>query len=140
MKDFINKIIKKVFSKEFILYGIFGVITTLVNIGCFAVFNRIFALSVDLSNILSISIAIIVAYLTNRKIVFGSTAKTFKDILAEIYKFILARIVTMFIEFYGVKFLYEVLHIDSMISKISITVLVIILNYIFSKLFVFKKK
>lgn len=139
MKELINKLIKKFLTREIILYLIFGIVTTLVSIGSFALFTRVFSLEENLSNILSIILAITVAFFTNRTLVFNSQAKTVKDFFSEVFKFILSRALTMLIEIFGFVLMFEILHINDLISKISITFLVIILNYIFSKLFVFKK-
>ena len=75
MKD----LIKKFFTKEIILYAIFGVLTTLVNIVCFYILTKFINLEENFSNVISIIAAILFAYFTNRKFVFNSTATTAKE-------------------------------------------------------------
>ena len=140
IKSLITVIIKKVFSREVIFYGIFGVLTTIVNFACFYVLTSFLNLEENFSNTIAIIIAVLFAYLTNRKLVFNSTAKTPKEIFTEAYKFFIGRGATMLVEFFGFMLLFNVMNIQKDISKVSITVLVIILNYFFSKFFAFKKK
>ncbi len=93
----LNALIKKVLTKEVILYIIFGVLTTLVN---FVVFYLLTLISLDenLSNIIAIILAVLFAYFTNRKFVFNSTTSGLKERLNEFYKFILGRAFTMVLE------------------------------------------
>ena len=134
----IKLLLKKVLTREVIMYLIFGVITTLVNLVCFTIMTSLFFLNENFSKGVAIVLAVLVAYFTNRKWVFTSKAETFKEKLNEFGKFILARAVTMVIEYAGFALLFNVLGIQKDISNISITVLVVILNYFFSKFFTFK--
>lgn len=136
--DKINALIKKLFTKEVIFYGIFGVLTTIVNIGIqsLLVFQ---GLEENISNIIAIVIAVLFAYFTNRKLVFNSTANTFQEKLREFYRFIIGRAFTMVIEALGFPLLFNVIGLPNLISKLIITVLVIILNFFISKFFAFKK-
>jgi len=138
--DKIKSIIKKLFSKEVILYVIFGVVTTLVNIDSFYVLTNILHLEENIANIISIILAVLVAYFTNRKWVFNSEASTLKENFTEFYKFILGRAFTMVVEIVGFFLLFNIIHIQELISKAVITIVVIILNYFISKFFAFKKK
>lgn len=140
IKELINLIIKKLFTKEVIFYGIFGVFTTVVNVATFYVLTTFCHLEENTSNVIAIIVAVIFAYITNRKLVFNSTASTTSQILEEICKFFAARFFTMLVEFFGFMLLFNVLHIPNMISKLTITVLVIILNFFLSKFFAFKSK
>lgn len=135
----IKEIIKKVLTKEVIFYLIFGVLTTLVNIITFTILTNIFILNENLSKAIAIVFAVLVAYFTNRKWVFNSSANTIKEKFIEFYKFILSRALTMVIEYFGFYLLFNILNIQKDISNISITILVIILNYFLSKFFAFKK-
>ena len=83
--------------------------------------------------------AVIVAYLTNRKMVFNSEAIGFKQNLKEFGKFILGRAGTMLVEEGGVILFNTVLKLPLMPVKIALTILVIILNFFISKFFAFKK-
>lgn len=136
----IKELIKKFCTKEVIFYGIFGILTTLVNIGSFYLMTSGFKLEENLSNIVAIFLAVIFAYFTNRKLVFHSEADEFGEILVEFCKFILGRLFTMVIEYIGCALLFKYAPIYTIISKCIITVIVIILNFFISKFFAFKKK
>lgn len=140
IKELIYKIIKKFMTKEVILYIVFGVLTTIVNILTFYILTNYAHITENISNIIAIILAVIFAYITNRKLVFNSKAKTVSEIFAEIFKFFSARFFTMLVEFFGFMLLFDVMHIPNLISKIIITVLVIILNFFLSKFFAFKNK
>lgn len=135
----IRDLLKKVLKREVILYIIFGVITTLVNLVSFYIMNTIFRWDENVSNFISIIIAVLVAYLTNKDLVFHSEAKNIKEKLIEFWKFILGRAATMLIEFGGGFLLFK-LPIPNIITKLVLTVIVIILNFFISKFFAFKKK
>ena len=134
----IKNIIKKFMTKEVILYIVFGVFTTIVNVLTFYVLTKFANLNENISNVIAIILAVVFAYITNRKLVFNSNASTFSEIIIEIFKFFSARFFTMLVEFFGFMLLFDVIHIPNMISKITVTILVIILNFFFSKFFAFK--
>lgn len=136
----LKDLIKKVCNKEVIFYAIFGVLTTLVNIGSFYVMTSIFHFEENISNIVAISLAVIFAYFTNRSLVFHSEANEFGEKVVEFCRFILGRLFTMAIEYIGCALLFKYAPIPSIISKCTITVIVIILNFFISKFFAFKKK
>ncbi len=93
----LKSIIKKVFTKQIILYGIFGVLTTVVKFVSYFILTRI-GLEENISNILAIILAVLFAYFTNRKMVFDTKAKGFYSNLKEFYKFILGRAFSMVVE------------------------------------------
>lgn len=134
----IKELIKKLFSREVILYGIFGILTTIVNFVTFFILTHI-GLEENLSNILAIITCVLFAYFSNRKLVFNSTAITFKENLKEFYKFMLGRAFTMIFEMVGFYILFNILGVQELISKLVLTVIVIILNFFISKFFAFKK-
>ena len=135
----IRALIKKVCNKEIILYIIFGVLTTLVNLIVFYILTHFINLDENLSNIIAVIAAVLFAYFTNRKFVFNSTAVTFKENLKEFCKFIFGRLFTMILEIVGFYLLFNIMHIHELISKLFITVIVVILNFFISKFFAFKK-
>lgn len=134
-----NKFVKKLFTKEVILYIIFGVLTTVINIGSFYIMTTFFHIDENLSNNIAIVLAVLFAYITNRDLVFHSSASGFGERFIEFCRFILGRLVTMFIESIGGSLLFEFVPIPSIISKCLITIVVIILNFFISKFFAFKK-
>ena len=139
MKKFLsNELVKKLLTKEVILYAVFGVLTTIVNIGSFYLMTYFLHIDDNLANNMAIVLAVLFAYITNRNLVFHSEAKGFSEKFIEFCKFILGRLVTMFIESFGGSLLFKYLPIPTIISKCIITVVVIILNFFISKFFAFK--
>ena len=130
----------RICKNRIIKYILFGGLTTLVNIFSFFLLRNFTSLSVNLANIISIIIAIIFAYLVNSRYVFETIYKNKTDKLEEFIKFVSARISTMLIEVVGVYMLLEIFKINDYISKVLIQFVVLILNYVFSKLLVFKYK
>ncbi len=140
----INKLIKKVCTKEVILYGVFGILTTLINWGAFALLTRFANMEKNLANAIAIILAVLVAYATNKDLVFHSKATGIKEKFIEFWKFILGRAFTMILEFGldALLFLIPAVSANSqlqLIVKMIITVIVVILNFFISKFFAFKK-
>ncbi|BBM41913.1 GtrA-like protein [Leptotrichia wadei] len=142
-------LIKKLVNKETILYLVFGVLVTLLNIILFYIFVTRMKMSTFYGNMLDTILCILFQYFTNRIWVFESKNKG-KEAVKEFIQFILARGVTAVIDqifvVVGVDFFVAkyVSHSQQGVFSIGIKILsniiVIILNYIFSKLFVFNKK
>ena len=135
----IKELIKKFCTKEVILYLIFGVLTTLVNLVSFYVLSKLVGWEENLSNFIAIVLAVLFAYVTNKNLVFHSEAKNMKEKFGEFCKFIAGRAVTMVVEFVGCWILFKTA-IPEMISKLAVTVIVVILNYFISKFYAFKTK
>ncbi len=135
----IKKIIDKVFTREIIMYGICGGITTVSNIALYWLLLRI-GIDYKISNIISIIFAIIFAYLLNKFLVFKSKTDNASKLSKEVLKFALSRGFTMLLDYFGLVFMVEVLALNNFYSKIFITMVVIILNYILGKNIVFKSK
>ena len=122
--------------KEIINYVIVGALTTLVSIGSYWLLRFVIKNYVILS-ILSWIFAVAFAYFTNRAFVFESKEE---DFLKEISKFVSCRLLTLGMEVVLMVLFVSVLHINDMISKIILQVVVLVSNYLLSKLFVFAKK
>lgn len=123
--------------QNIIPYAVFGVLTTLVNIVVYWFASHLLALSVMLSTVLAWGIAVLFAYVTNRKWVFHSQAKTSNEILREILSFFTCRIATGIVDL-GCMFIFaNLLRLDDIITKVGVNFLVIVLNYIASKFFIF---
>lgn len=133
-----NKLVQKFCTKEIILYILFGILTTLINIGSFYIMTNFLHFEDNFANNIAIVLAVIVAYFTNKDLVFHSEANGFGEKFIEFCKFILGRLLTMFIESIGGSLLFKFLPIPTIISKCIITVVVIILNFFISKFFAFK--
>lgn len=127
----------RVFTKEVILYAIFGILTTFVNLCSFYIFNNILKWEENLSNSIAILLAVLFAYITNKDLVFHSETKNLKEKLTEFFKFMLGRAFTMLLEFFGCLLLFQTT-IPAMVTKCLMTIIVIILNFFISKFFAFK--
>lgn len=134
-----NRILK-LLNTEGMRYLIIGGCTTLVNLVVFTILCRAVHLNVNVANFISIVVAIIFAYITNKLIVFRSHCSSFGELVGECARFIGARIATMIIEVGGVFLLYNVLHQNEMIAKLATQVLVIIGNYFISRFIVFRDR
>lgn len=121
--------------KEIVNYVIVGGCTTLVSILSYYIF-RVFIESYMVCTVLSWICAIIFAYITNRIFVFHSKEE---NVVKEFISFIFSRIVSLLAEIACMYALVDFLGINDRISKIIVQVIIIVLNYILSKIFVFKK-
>lgn len=159
------KLIKNLFNKfvnrETISYIIFGVLTTAVNWIATFILQKIFKSGIEaedtaflgltfnaavlLCNAIAWVVAVAFAFVTNRKYVFESQSRGLAEVFKEFCKFVGSRLVTGAIEIVlpsvlmGIGLGMTLFGIKGAIAKAITSVAVIILNYIFSKLFVFKK-
>ncbi len=115
-------------------YLICGVVTTIF---CLALFYLLIQtpLNENVSNFISIVASIVVAYFLNREYVFASDET---NLFKEFTKFATARASTFFFDMAFFFIFVTLLHFNKMLIKSIIQVVVIVLNYILSKLFVFK--
>ncbi len=134
----IKQILKKIGTREVILYTAFGILTTLVNLVSFTILTYLFHWEENVSNSIAIFLAVIFAYFTNKDMVFHSKASTKKEKSIQFFKFMAGRAFTMVIEWVGCYLLF-LTPLPQILSKISMTVLVIILNFFISKFFAFQK-
>lgn len=143
---------------EIISYLFWGVMTTVVSWGTYSIFALLFqgmesdidlfdlkmSLVVLIANVLSWVLAILFAFVTNKIWVFQSKSWNRQIVLPEFGKFVSARAVTGVLEIVlvpllvGIGLNQTILGIEGMAAKVIVSVLVVVLNYIFSKLFIFK--
>ncbi|MBP3596583.1 MAG: GtrA family protein [Clostridia bacterium] len=126
--------------KEGMRYLVFGGLTTIVNIIIFTLVHDLFNLSTTFSNVIAWIVAVIFAYITNKFFVFYTKAKDFKDLAREISSFFSARIFTLVIETIFLNIFIDNLGFNSIFMKVISNIIVIILNFVFSKIFIFKKE
>lgn len=138
--------IKKIYNKyeEILSYLFFGVLTTVVSFSTYLLFANTFLaeksdLDIQIANVLSWICAVTFAYITNRIFVFKSKVKGKKQV-KEIINFVLARVASLIIDMAMMYILYSLMHIDDTIAKIIVQFIVVAMNYIFSKLIIFKKE
>lgn len=127
--------------EEIINYLIIGVATTLVSLLVYygltyTIFDASDAFELQITNIISWIVSVTFAYFTNRSFVFKQKNKM--D-LKEASSFYISRISTLLLDMLLMYVLVTIFHFNDKIIKLIVQVVVIVLNYVFSKLFVFKK-
>lgn len=125
--------------KEVILYLFFGVLTTVVSFGSYYVCSEVLHIYYLISNVISWVFAVAFAYITNRIWVFESKSSDFKSILKEVFAFVNCRLLSGIIDMVVMFLLVEALFINDLYAKLFTQVIVVVLNYVFSKLIIFKK-
>ena len=134
-------------QREIVAYLFWGVMTTLVSWGSYSLFILLLPESkyeVAFSNTLSWVTAVLFAFVTNKIRVFKSKSFTPSVVFKELWRFVASRLVTGVIELAGVPLLVglgldrKIFGIDGLLAKVTVSVIVVILNYVLSKLFVFK--
>lgn len=126
-------------KREMTQYVIWGVLSAVLNVGLFQI---LILGSVDyrIANLITIIVVKIFCYVTNKFFVFRTPYEGLKVLLKEMLAFIFARGVTSILDYVGVLVLVELFKCQEMFSKCVMAVVVVVVNYIFSKFFVFKKK
>jgi putative flippase GtrA len=139
----VRKLFEYVFGKglggEAIRYVAVGAATTLVNYGLFELMWGVLGIGVTASNVTSISVSVLFAYVANKLIVFRRRCPSVGALAIEFSKFIGSRLFTMALEVGAVLLFFNVLGFNVRLVKIAAQVLVIIMNYAISKLIVFRK-
>lgn len=133
----IKELIKK--YKEIILYLIFGVLTTAVSIGVFAL-TEYLGIHELIGNIISWVVAVTFAFFTNRIWVFESKTNSAKSFIKQLLLFYFFRLFTFFVEELLIFVFVTLLGFNSILIKVIAQIIIIILNFILSKLIVFRKK
>lgn len=166
-ESFLGKLVDKFFTREIITYIIFGVLTTAVNLVTFYIFKKIFISigwegvfnkllgsagwdkALELlgsgtdyldATVIAWTVAVIFAFVTNKLIVFES--KSWKPAVSgkEFVGFIGARLFSLLVELVFMFVMVTLLKWNDFVAKLIVQVIVVILNYVFSKLLIFKNK
>jgi putative flippase GtrA len=131
--------------KEIISYLFWGVMTTIVSWGTYSLFVTAMQ-SVSAANILSWICAVLFAFITNKRWVFQSREWALHIMIPELLKFMAARLATGLLEIVGVPLLVymglnqRIAGIEGMAAKVFVSIIVTVLNYVLSKILVFRKK
>ena len=125
---------------EVLSYLIFGVLTTVVNYLVYLPVYNLLGLSEALSNGIAWVAAVIFAYLTNKPFVFRSHDWSAKTVIPELTRFVSFRVASGVAETVILLVTVDLLHWNGNLWKLATSVLVVLLNYIGSKLLVFRKK
>lgn len=132
----------KKINKEILMYILFGVLTTIVNIVTYYILTKTIlnpknGIELQIATIIAWITCVTFAYFTNKKYVFISKEKNIKK---EILLFYIARLFTLLIDMLLMYILVTKLKLNDKVIKIIVQIIIIIANYILSKLIVFKKK
>lgn len=134
-------IIRKLLAKyaDVISYLFFGVLTTAVNYLVYLPCYNLLGLNAAVSNVIAWVFAVAFAYLTNKPFVFKSHDWSSKTVVPELTKFVGSRIASGVLETAIIFVTVDLLRWDGNLMKLATSVLVVVLNYVASKLLVFKK-
>lgn len=145
----IGKLLRSPALRELLVYGVVGVLTTLVNIACFALLDGPVrailgmdsqnAAYLTVANALANVLSIVFAFFANKIFVFRSRSWQRTQVCREAVQFALARAFALFLDIGAVNLCVLRLGMDSLISKLLANVLVIVVNYITGKLWVFRR-
>lgn len=150
VEEFFLKIFEKIGLKSFVKwyrehregmrYLVFGALATFVNIAVYSICFYIFKIENGISNIIAWVVAAIFAYITNKFCVFDSKVDTKKALLYEISSFFGCRLLTLAIDEAIMIITVDKLAWNAFLMKVIANIIVIILNFVFSKLIIFKKE
>lgn len=131
----------RIINRETISYLVVGVLTTIVSLAVYyglvlTILNPDNAVQLQIANIISWIAAVSFAYIANRKYVFRSKNP---DILREAGSFFASRISTLIMDMLLMFIMVTLLGVSDKIAKLVVQVVITIANYLFSKLFVFRK-
>lgn len=140
-----NKIKKFLFS-ETVKYIIVGILTTLINIVIFRlllfVFNKNlpdFKYNWFFAEVPAFIIAVLFAFFMDKYFVFKKTDTKVSETIQELINFFMMRIISELVHMLGLFVFINILKLDALYSKIGLSVIVVVLNYLFSKFFIFRK-
>ncbi len=126
--------------KETILYLVFGGLTTLINIVTYWLLTKPLGIDFMVSNAIAWAVSVLFAFVTNKLFVFESKGLNAALVVKELVLFVGARLFSGALDM-GIMYLFiDILHFNDLLIKVLSNVIVIIVNYVLSKLIIFKKK
>lgn len=120
------------------LYLLFGGLTTIISIASFWIGHSVLRLNEHIANIISWILAVLFAFLTNRVWVFSAKTDNRNAFLGQLIRFYGARLTTLGVEEILLFTFITVLGVNGMVVKVGAQIVVVLLNYVVSKWFVFK--
>ena len=132
----------KLFKKyqSVIAYLFFGGLTTLINFVVFFIFDSGLHWNYQVANFIAWFLSVLFAFFTNKLFVFQSKSLDKKVMTKEILSFFFFRILSLGIDMLGMYICISLINLSKMLSKIIMNIIVIVANYVFSKIFIFKTK
>ncbi len=144
MKEWLVRTAKKYCNRETVLYVLFGTLTTVVDFGVFylSMLWLVPQVGLDIGNLIANAIAwvaaVVFAYVVNKWFVFHRRAPSRRALLVEIGEFVGARVVSLIVSEVGMFLLVTLASLNEILSKILVSVAVVIINYFFMKWVVFR--
>lgn len=133
-----NKILDLYYKyREIIDYIFFGGLTTLVNVVVFFIFDTILGWPYLVANAIAIILSILFAYVTNKLYVFKTSTNDLRENIYEFIKFVGFRLLSGLVDMASMWILVDLIFIDTNIAKLFTQFIVVVLNYVFSKFFIF---
>ena len=126
--------------KEMLLYVFFGGLTTVISIGSYSYCDVVLGIDPLIANIISWILAVLFAYVTNKTWVFNAETHGIHELAIEMFHFFSGRIFTLVVEEVILLIFINKLHFNSVLVKIAAQFIVFVLNYVISKLIVFREK
>ncbi len=136
--DKIKKLLRQ--HREVISYVFWGIMTTIVNYVVYFICTRLFGAGYIAGNIVAWILAVLFAYATNKKFVFCTPWDSLSRVVRELLSFVSGRVASLVIETVILYVFIDLLHFNDIVVKLFSNIIVVILNYIFAKVFAFRKK
>ncbi len=138
MIDFIKGLLKK--YRELIMYGIVGVCTTVINMVVYWLFSEVLCIHYAAANIIAWVLAVVFAFFANKIFVFENHGWSSAVLLHEAWTFFLSRAASLLADAAGMWLMIDVLAAPNMPSKFLVNIIVILINYVLGKFWVFGKR
>ena len=133
-----NKILDLYYRyREIIDYIFFGGLTTLVNIVVFFIFDTLLSWPYLIANAIAIILSILFAYVTNKLFVFKTSSNNLQENIYEFIKFIGFRLLSGLADMLSMWVLVDLIFVNTNVAKLFTQFIVVVLNYVFSKFFIF---
>ena len=126
--------------KEVLLYLFFGGLTTVISIGSYSYCDLVLHINPLVANVISWILAVLFAYVTNKIWVFNAKTHGIYELAIEMFHFFAGRLFTLVVEELILLIFVNNLHFNSILVKVAAQIIVVVLNYIISKLLVFREK
>jgi putative flippase GtrA len=125
--------------KQILNYGFFGLMTTVVNYAVFYLFLDVFSAAYQVANAVALIVSVAFAFAVNKQFVFASKSWSKEVLKKELPAFLSARAASGLIDLGSMWLLVDALAVTPKLAKILVNVLIVTLNYVFSKIYVFRK-
>ncbi|WP_129726614.1 GtrA family protein [Ectobacillus funiculus] len=127
-------------KREVILYVVFGVLTTAINIVTYLFCTKLLQIEYKLATTIAWIVSVLFAFVTNKLYVFRSKESSMRFVLKEMFLFFIARLFSYGLDIGTMLLLVAQMHMNDFIAKCVANVVVILVNYFISKYVIFKKQ